>query len=93
MPLGTQILSSPQDEAERLHEQAEAALVSTSRSGTSPAAPRMENAADCLAANTVSNGSTAAFSLTPGRMEVKSLRRRVVEGDCRLLCESGSIIY
>ena len=41
----------------------------------------------------LSNRSTAAFSLTPGCMEVKLLRRRVVEGDRRLLCESGSIIY
>jgi hypothetical protein len=38
--------------------------VSTTRSGASPAARGMENAADCPAANIVSNRSTAAFSLT-----------------------------
>jgi multidrug efflux pump subunit AcrA (membrane-fusion protein) len=41
------------------------ALVNTTRSGASPAARGMEIAADCPAANTVSNRSTAAFSLTP----------------------------
>jgi len=41
------------------------ALVNTTRSGASPAARGMEIAADCPAANIVSNRSTAAFSLTP----------------------------
>jgi hypothetical protein len=41
-------------------------LVSATRSGASPAARGTENAADCPAAKTVSNCSSASFSLTPG---------------------------
>jgi|HubBroStandDraft_6_1064221.scaffolds.fasta_scaffold49409_5 hypothetical protein len=41
------------------------ALLSTIRAGASPAARGTETAADCPAANTVSNRSTAALSLAP----------------------------
>jgi hypothetical protein len=44
------------------------------RAGASPAARGMENMADCPAANTVSNRSTAAFSLTPGGMVTTTWR-------------------
>ena len=50
------------------------ALVSTTRSGASPAARGMEIAAYCPSATTVSNRPAAAVSLSPGCMVTTTWR-------------------
>lgn len=61
------------------------ALLNTIRAGASPAAGGMETAADCPAANTVSNRSTAALSLRPllgSHYRVKAVGLVEIVGQC-----------